>query len=144
MLCGFHYVVVIDVASYLSSAAFTALIRHRALLQPPSVGGDEPQRAWHRFRSELHDGLAHIRRTSDLPIVFGVAAPFVTGNAILTALLVPYLGGVLHAGAQSLGVLFGALGLGYAIGAPLNEPGSRPRRRFRRDGPPAAADPSSN
>ena len=45
---------------------------------------------------------------------------FFTGNAILTALLVPYLGGVLHAGAQSLGRLFGTLGLGFILGAPFS------------------------
>lgn len=120
VFCGFHYVVAIDVASYLSSATFTALIRHRAQPQPPSVDRDGPQRAWRGFRSELRAGLAHIRRTADLPILFAVAILFFTGNAILTALLVPYLGGVLHAGARSLGVLFGALGLGYAIGGPLS------------------------
>jgi predicted MFS family arabinose efflux permease len=41
---------------------------------------------------------------------------------MLTALLVPYLGEVLHAGAQSLGLLFGALGVGFALGGPLSRP----------------------
>ncbi len=39
---------------------------------------------------------------------------------MLTALLVPYLGGVLHAGAQSLGILFGTLGLGFILGGPAS------------------------
>jgi MFS family permease len=117
-LCGFHYVVAIDVASYLLSAVFNTLIRYRA--HPLRTADERPERAWHKFRSELRAGLGHIRHAPDLPILFTVAALFFTGNAILTALLVPYLGDVLHAGAQSLGVLFGALGLGYALGGPLS------------------------
>jgi predicted MFS family arabinose efflux permease len=55
-----------------------------------------------------------------LRLLFGVAGLFFTGNAMLTALLVPYLGGVLHTGAQSLGVLFGALGVGFVLGGPAS------------------------
>jgi MFS family permease len=119
-LCGFRCVVAIDVASYLLSATLNALIRYRAQPQTRRAAGDRPERAALRFRSELRAGLAHIRRAPDLSTLFVVAALFFTGNAILTALLVPYLGNVLHAGAQSLGVLFGALGLGYAVGGPLS------------------------
>jgi predicted MFS family arabinose efflux permease len=39
---------------------------------------------------------------------------------MLTALLVPYLSAVLHVGAQSLGLLFGTLGVGFVVGAPLS------------------------
>lgn len=118
---GFHYVVAIDVASYLLSAALTVLIHSRPQTQPQQPAAEaRPEPALRKFRSELRTGLVYIRRTTDLPILFAVAILFFTGNAMLTALLVPYLGGVLHAGAQSLGILFGALGLGYTIGGPLS------------------------
>jgi MFS family permease len=115
VLFGFHLVVVIDVASYLLAAVLTALIRYRA---GSGVGGPSPTQA--RFRTELRAGLGHVGRNPDLRTLSGVAGLFFTGNAMLTALLVPYLGGVLHAGAQSLGVLFGALGVGYVLGGPAS------------------------
>lgn len=114
---GFHCVVVLDVASYLLSAALTVMIRHRgraAETPPPASAG------LGRFRAELRAGLGHVGRSTQLRILFGVAGLFFTGNAMLTALLVPYLGDVLHAGAQSLGVLFGTLGLGFILGGPAS------------------------
>ena len=140
VLFGFHLVVVLDVTSYLLSAVLTVLIRYRARsgAVPPAVGepdggsdggsvggsvgepvgGPSPTRA--RFRAELRAGFGHVGRNPDLRTLFSVASLFFTGNAMLTALLVPYLGGVLHAGAQSLGVLFGALGVGYVLGGPVS------------------------
>lgn len=116
VLFGFHYVVVLDVASYLVSAALTVMIRRpgRAEAAPPESGGHR------RFAAQLRAGLGHVGRSSELRVLFGVTALFLTGNAMLTALLVPYLGGVLHAGAQSLGVLFGTLGLGFVLGGPVS------------------------
>jgi hypothetical protein len=82
-------------------------------------------------------GTRSFGRNADLRILLGVAGLFFTGDAILTALLVPYLGGVLNAGAQSLGVLFGTLGLGLVLGGPAlpDAPGSshapRHDRRIR-------------
>lgn len=124
VLFGFHLVVVLDVASYLLAAVLTVLIRYRARSDaiPLAVGGPDggPSQTQARFRAELCAGLGHVGRNPDLRTLFGVAGLFFTGNAMLTALLVPYLGGVLHAGAQSLGVLFGALGVGYVLGGPAS------------------------
>lgn len=112
VLAGFHRVIEFDVASYLLSAVLTVPVRHRVRPAPPQEV--------RRFRAELSSGVGLIRGSTQLPRLFGVAGLFFTGNAILTALLVPYLGGVVHAGAQSLGVLFGALGAGYVLGGPLS------------------------
>jgi predicted MFS family arabinose efflux permease len=68
----------------------------------------------------LREGAAHLRGTPGLPAVFVAAAPFFVGNAALTALLVPFTGRDLRAGAGTLGVLFAALGVGYLAGAPLS------------------------
>jgi predicted MFS family arabinose efflux permease len=119
VLSGFRYVVVLDVASYLVSAGLTVAIRSRpgrrpVEATPPGAG----KRA--RFGAELRAGLGHVGRSAELRVLFGVTGLFLTGNAMLTALLVPYLGGVLHAGAQSLGVLFGTLGLGFVLGGPVS------------------------
>jgi predicted MFS family arabinose efflux permease len=68
----------------------------------------------------LRAGGVHVRSTPGLPALFVVAAVFFLGNAALTALLVPYIGTVLHAAAGTLGLLFAALGVGYLAGAPLS------------------------
>lgn len=134
VLFGFHLVVTLDVASYLLSAALTTLIHRRGLptsparspLSPPLTSPAQSPSPppltspWTRFRSDLHTGLSRVRRSPDVRTLFAVAGLFFTGNAILTALLVPYLGDVLHAGAQSLGILFGALGLGFVLGGPAS------------------------
>ena len=52
--------------------------------------------------------------------MFLTAGVFFVGNAMLTALLVPYVGGVLHGGATTMGWLFTALGVGYLAGAPVS------------------------
>jgi MFS family permease len=121
VLFGFHLVVVLDIGSYVLSAGFTTLIRYRARPQAAPEASDVRQgTAWGRFRSELRAGVGRVRRSPDLRVLFGVAGLFFTGNAMLTALLVPYLGGVLHAGAQSLGLLFGTLGVGFVLGGPAS------------------------
>ncbi|MEU9448774.1 MFS transporter [Streptomyces sp. NPDC048277] len=116
-LAGFGPVVALDAASYLASAILIAAIRHRP-------GPVSPQRqrgtVLRRFADDLRAGAAHLRVTPGLPVVFATAAIFLLGNAALTALLVPFTGTVLHAGAGTLGMLFAALGVGYLAGAPLS------------------------
>jgi predicted MFS family arabinose efflux permease len=115
---GFHSVVAIDAGSYLASALLIVLIRFR----PPAPESSRPAAGGpvRHFREELRTGIGHVRHTPGVRILFGVGILFFTGNAILTALLVPYLGAVLHTGAQSLGILFGTLGLGFILGAPFS------------------------
>lgn len=115
---GFAPVVAIDAASYLASAILiTRVSHHPASTTEPRLAGTPPLR---RFAGELRAGVAHVRSTPGLPALFTVAAVFFVGNAALTALLVPYIGTVLHAAAGTLGVLFAALGVGYLAGAPLS------------------------
>ncbi len=118
-LAGFAPVVLLDVGSYLASATLILAISHR---REPAVGERTAldTNPWRRFASQARDGLVHIRSTAGLPALFTAAAVFLAGNAALTALLVPYTGTVLHAAAGTLGLLFGALGVGYLAGAPLS------------------------
>jgi predicted MFS family arabinose efflux permease len=122
-VAGFHAVVAIDAASYLASACLITLIRFRPSPLPANASDApdvDPAHPKARFTEEFRIGLGHLRRTPALSTLFGVAAVFFTGNAILTALLVPYLRAVLNTGAQGLGVLFGTLGLGFMLGAPAS------------------------
>ncbi|WP_230419719.1 MFS transporter [Catenulispora pinistramenti] len=117
-VAGFRAVVATDAASYTASACLIALVRFR-----PGRGHSPAEHSAEttaRFTEDFRIGMGHLRRTPALPTLFGVAAVFFTGNAILTALLVPYLSAVLDSGAQSLGILFGTLGLGFLLGAPAS------------------------
>ena len=118
---GFGTVVAIDAASYIASACLITLIHFRpSREEAPAAGTAHSPQAAARFTEDFRIGIGHLRRTPGLRTLFGVAAVFFTGNAILTALLVPYLRAVLDTGAQSLGVLFGTLGLGFLLGAPAS------------------------
>jgi MFS family permease len=122
-IAGFRAVVALDAAGYLASASLIALIRFRPGpedLADPAGPASSAGSTRHRLAEDFRAGLGHLRRTPGLPALFGVAGVFFTGNAILTALLVPYLSKVLHSGAQSLGILFGMLGVGFVLGAPAS------------------------
>jgi MFS family permease len=118
-LFGFATVVCLDAGSYAASAVLVALLRYRA-----DPGADAvpacTARPVHRLLEEIRAGLGHVRRSPALHALFGTAALFSFGNAILNALVVPYVALVLHAATQTLGLLFGALGIGFVIGAPIS------------------------
>lgn len=110
---GFHAVAGIDAASYLASAGLLAALRYR-----PDAASRTRVRL--RFGEELRSGVAHVRTAPGLPALFGCAAVFFLGNAVLTALTVPYIGLELHAAAGTLGLLYSALGVGFLVGAPVS------------------------
>lgn len=131
-LVGFAPVVAMDAGSYLASAVLITAMRFRpkavsmepvsmepATVEPATV---EPVAItpWRRFAEQLRDGMAHVRTTPGLPGMFTAAAIFLIGNGALTALLIPYTRFVLHAATGTLGLLFGALGVGYLVGAPVS------------------------
>lgn len=116
-LAGLRTVVALDAASYVASALLITAIRHRTA---PASSPRHEVTAVRRFTHDLRAGATHLRTTAGLPSVFATASIFLLGNAALTALLVPYTGTVLHAGADTLGLLFAALGVGYLAGAPLS------------------------
>lgn len=136
-LVGFAPVVAMDAGSYLASAVLITAMRFRpeavsmepvsmepATVEPATV---EPATVepvaitpWRRFAEQLRDGMAHVRTTPGLPGMFTAAAIFLIGNGALTALLIPYTRFVLHAATGTLGLLFGALGVGYLVGAPVS------------------------
>lgn len=118
-LFGFATVVCLDAASYAASAVLVMLLRHRA--GPGVDAAPEPAaRPVRRLLGEIRAGLGHVRRNPGLRALFGAAALFSFGNAILNALVVPYVAEVLRADTQTLGLLFGALGIGFVIGAPIS------------------------
>ncbi|HWD79986.1 MAG TPA: MFS transporter [Kribbella sp.] len=104
---GIKFVLAVDIVSYLFSAATIAMVRTRR--HPPSA---EPPRALEGFRAAVeHRALRGI--------LIGQTV-FLTANAGLTALLVPFTVDRLHAPGYVVGYLISGLGAGYLLGAALS------------------------
>ncbi len=104
---GIDFVLAVDIASYLLSAAVIATVRtHR-----------------HATRSERPQALGGFRYVARHRALRGILlgqTTFLTANAGLTALLVPFTVDRLHAPGYVLGYLISGLGAGYLIGSALS------------------------
>ncbi|MFE2431990.1 MFS transporter, partial [Streptomyces sp. NPDC059373] len=90
-LFGFATVVCLDAVSYAASAVLVTLLRYR----PDPIGeaaSASSRRPVHRLLGEIRAGLGHVRHSPGLRALFGAAALFGFGNAILTALVVTLRG----------------------------------------------------
>jgi len=102
---GMTTVLIIDIASYLLSAAIIATIR--AYPRTSEAGGVRP-------------GVQYVARHRALRGILLGQTLFLTANAGLTALLVPFIVNRLHAPGATIGYLISGLGAGYLIGAALS------------------------
>lgn len=109
---GVAAAVVIDAATYLVAAAATALIDTGA-----AAGRGMPPAAVYR---QLRGGLRHLVRDPALRGLLTASSLFLTANAALTALLVPFIVRRLGAASNGLGYLIAGLGVGYVLGAAVN------------------------
>ncbi|MGW7682603.1 MFS transporter [Kribbella sp. NPDC054772] len=105
---GIEFVLAVDIISYLLSAATIATIRTRRPITHDSTT-DHPLA-----------GLRYIARHRVLRGVLLGQTIFLTANAGLTALLVPFTVQRLHAPGYVVGYLISGLGAGYLIGAALS------------------------
>jgi len=110
---GITFVLAVDIASYLVSAAVIATVRtHR---HPVTPGAPDSPLAG--FRCVAGDRALR-------GILVGQTI-FLTANAGLTALLVPFTVDRLHAPGYVLGYLISGLGAGYLLGAALSTKAQR-------------------
>ncbi|MEI8410402.1 MULTISPECIES: MFS transporter [unclassified Kribbella] len=104
---GIEFVLAVDIVSYLLSAAIIATVRtHR---HPTTERIDNPLA-----------GFRYVARHRALRGILLGQTVFLTANAGLTALLVPFTVNRLHAPGYVLGYLISGLGAGYLIGAALS------------------------
>jgi Na+/melibiose symporter-like transporter len=109
---GIRFVLIVDIISYLLSAATIATVRTR---RHPATG--VPPRPLEGLRTViLHRALRGI--------LIGQTV-FLTANAGLTALLVPFTVDRLHAPGYVVGYLISGLGAGYLLGASLSTRAAR-------------------
>ena len=104
---GIEFVLAVDIASYLLSAAIIATVRiHRHATNPE--------------KSKPLEGFRYVVRHRALRGILLGQTIFLTANAGLTALLVPFVVDRLHAPGYVVGYLISGLGAGYLIGAALS------------------------
>jgi MFS family permease len=101
---GLPVVVVIDMASYLISAVLALRLPASRRPSPPGA-------------TRLRAGIRHIATTPVLRGLLISSAAFLTANAALTALLIPFVVRRLDRSGADLGYLIAGLGLGYVVGS---------------------------
>jgi predicted MFS family arabinose efflux permease len=119
---GFRWVVTLDAASYLISAACIAVMpvlrsasAHRVIRAAQS-----PTRRphfLHDFAADLKTGTTPIIRDRALATMLAVTVLFLAGNGALSALLIPYISLQLSGNSATVGILLSALGAGYLLSA---------------------------
>ncbi|GGK72651.1 MFS transporter [Mangrovihabitans endophyticus] len=109
---GIDFVIGADIASYLISALAIALSTRRPL------GRDRTDAAISRYRTELHEGLTALRESRIARGLLLISTLFLTANASLSALLVPF-GVTRLGGSEQTGFVVSALGVGFLLGGPL-------------------------
>lgn len=104
---GITFVLAVDIVSYVLSAAIIATIRTRR--HATTTPADRPL-----------DGLRYAVRDRTLRGILLGQTMFLTANAGLTALLVPFAVDRLHAPGYVVGYLISGLGAGYLVGSALS------------------------
>ncbi|GIH10735.1 MFS transporter [Rhizocola hellebori] len=110
---GLKLVVALDMASYLIAAAVVMRIRSGAKAREPVP---------HHVLAELVEGVRHVRKSPLTRSLVVTNWVFWTGNAGLTALLVPFLVHRLGVDGSKLGYLITGLGVGCVVGALVSRP----------------------
>ncbi|MGC5334052.1 MFS transporter [Micromonospora sp. DT62] len=114
-LVGFDGLVLIDSATYLLSAV---LIFGMGPLRVADNGREPDTSSWlAAFWEQVREGLAFLFRHSVLRATLLVSSLFLSANAALNVLLVPYVLDVLGGDAGDVGVLMAALGGGFLASA---------------------------
>jgi MFS family permease len=107
---GITSVLLIDIASYLTSAGLIARVsRHIPAPRAPEEDRDT--------LADLRAGLRHVTRTSLLRGPLAGNGVFLTANAALTVLLVPFVIGHLKTPGYTVGYLISGLGVGFIMGS---------------------------
>lgn len=113
---GFRNVVIIDAASYAVAALFIALM----VLGPAAARAAQAvQSRWRQVRQEWVDGLRLVAHSPLLRNLFIVVGVGLLGDAILSALLAPFVQKVAGFSATEYGWMLAARGVGGLLGGLL-------------------------
>jgi len=107
-VCGLRALIIADAVSYLASAA---------VMTATSPAPPHPSRDQTTVAGDLAAGGRALRRSPVARTLLAASTAFLTGNAALSAIIVPF--GLRLGGSAATGVLFAALGVGFLAGAPV-------------------------
>jgi predicted MFS family arabinose efflux permease len=111
-VCGISWLICVDTLSYLLAAA--------AIVMTSRSGDGHPDRnaVIRDVAGDLIEGLRVLRAQPVARALLPVTVVFLTANASLSAVLIPF--GVLRlGGSEHTGLLLSCLGVGFLLGAPL-------------------------
>jgi MFS family permease len=111
-VCGIRWLICADAVSYLLSAA--------AMLATSRSGGGRPNRnaLAGTVARDLAEGMRALRGQPVARALLPVTVIFLTANALLSAVLIPF--GIRHLGGTAhTGLMLSCLGAGYLLGAPV-------------------------
>jgi MFS family permease len=114
---GITSVLLVDIASYLISAVLIAGVGRRI---PARTTPEGERNTLTGLRVGLHAGLMHVLRTPSLRGPLAANGVFLTANAALTVLLVPFVTGPLNAPGYTVGYLISGLGAGFVVGSAIS------------------------
>ena len=112
-VCGIRWLICADTLSYLLSAA--AMVHD---VPDPATGTADRTAAVSDVARDLVEGLRALRRQPVARSLLPVTVIFLTANASLSAVLIPF--GVQRlGGSEHTGLLLSCLGVGFLLGAPV-------------------------
>jgi predicted MFS family arabinose efflux permease len=118
---GITSVLLVDIGSYLMSALLITRVGHRRRATVAKAKAPESERATLAgVRADLRTGLTHVIRAPALRGPLAANGVFLTANAALTVLLVPFVTGHLHAPGYAVGYLISGLGAGFIAGSVIS------------------------
>lgn len=108
---GFTVVVVFDAFTFLIAAGLIWLIRIDTSPRAAHTSGST------NWRQEWLDGLAAVRASTLVTVIFTAAGIALLGDAALSSLLAPFVAQTLTSGTGTLGLFLTARGIGGVIGS---------------------------
>ena len=119
-LVGLGGLVLLDIASYLVSAALISLISARSVVPAEEPAGAETAQltasAWASALREWSDGLRLVGRDLRVATIFAVVAVAMVGEGVITVLIIVFVKDVLAGGATEFSWIITAYGAGGIAG----------------------------
>lgn len=113
---GLTGVVLANSVSFLVAAALLGGIAASGAVAAAGDIAEAAGRRWRRVWSELHDGLAVVRRSRPVGVVFGVASITAFGEGIFAVMFAVWVRDVLEGGVPDLGLLQTSQAVGGLLG----------------------------
>jgi MFS family permease len=116
---GLSGVVIADAISFLVAAGLLASVRTSGAIEAVGDATDAAVRRWRRVWQEWRDGLAVVRSSRAVSVVFSVRAITSLGEGVFAVMFAVWVREVLEAGVPQLGVLQTSQAVGGLIGGLL-------------------------